>query len=640
LSESGHVITWAVLPFGVLALLLAACRTADAPVGSAVARAAIVWAGLAAVSAEGLGLFGAIGRPGLVAFWLVAALAVATRCRSWPRPKVPSRTGLGTWLGVAVLVGLVTVTALLAPPNTWDSMTYHMARVMHWQQQGSLADYPTAIVRQLASNPLAEILILHFQVLAGDDRCANLVQTLAYAGSAVVAAALARRLGGGDREAGLAALLVATLPMAILQGSSTQNDLTAAFFLLAAAERLLAWRDGGRSRQALEFAGAVGLALLTKGTAYFFAAPLVAMAGWWLLRGRDRRGPAARLALGLAMALVALVLNAGHWQRNLTAFGTPLGPQYGVATEEIGSGALASNLLRGLASNLASPVTALNEAVVTAVTALHALVGRDVNDPRLTFPQTRFELTRSVLDENQAGNPLHLGLIVLALVLALPVRNRAVAVFGALVLAGGLLFCLGLRWQPWITRLQLPFFVLAMAPVAVLLGERLSGRILGPGAAVLLVMALPWAIMNQARPLYGEPTRSFAHHLSPDIWRADRGDQIFAMRPALEPAVQAAVAAIRDRTGSGVGLVLGGDSWEYPFWVLINGDRSRPPVRIEHVCAGAVGDFAPRAVLLLGPPAPERLVCEGLRFDRTVTFPATEDTANPSGVAVYQRGSD
>jgi 4-amino-4-deoxy-L-arabinose transferase-like glycosyltransferase len=623
-------MSWGLLPLGVLALLLVACRTSDAPVGSGVARAGVLWAGLAALSAEGLGLFDAIGRPGLTICWLAAALVVARYCRV--RPRLPGWSGSG--LGVAVLVALVAVTGLLAPPNTWDSMTYHMARVMHWQQQGSLADYPTAIVRQLASSPLAEILILHFQVLNGDDGFANLVQTLAYAGSAVVAAALARRLGGGDREAALAAVLVATLPMAILQGSSTQNDLTTAFFLLAAAERLLAWRESGRSGEALEFAGALGLALLTKGTAYFFAVPLAAVAGWWLVRGLDRR----RLGLGLVMGLVVLGLNAGQWQRNLALFGTPLGPQYGVASEEIGVGALASTLLRGVASNLATPLSTLNGAVVTAVTALHTAVGRDPNDPRVTFPGTRFELTRSVLNEAEAGNPLHLGLILVAVVLALRVRNRRALAFGALVVAGGLLFCLMLRWQPWITRLQLPFFVLAMAPVAVILAERLSSRMLRVGSAVLLVSALPWAIMNQARPLYGEPTQWFAHHVSPDVWRASRSDQIFAMRPILEPAVQAAVAAIRDHTESGVGLVLGGDTWEYPFWALINADRSRPPVRIEHLCVtGAAGDFAPQSVLLLDLPAPEVLECGGLRFARVATFSADGDGGDPSGVVVYQR---
>lgn len=33
---------------------------------------------------------------------------------------------------IAVLVGVSFVVAVIAPPNNYDSMTYHMSRVAHW----------------------------------------------------------------------------------------------------------------------------------------------------------------------------------------------------------------------------------------------------------------------------------------------------------------------------------------------------------------------------------------------------------------------------------------------------------------------------------------------------------------------------
>jgi hypothetical protein len=626
----------ALLPPLALALLVGAAWRPGMAAGSAVARGALIWAALAVLALETLGLAGAIGAPALTGFWLAVSAGAGWHCRS--RPALPS----WSWSLAAggLILALVLVTALLAPPNTWDSMTYHMARVMHWQHQGSLAHYPTAIVRQLASNPLAEMLILHFQVLAGDDRFANLVQTLALGGSAAVAAAIAGHLGGDRRTAGLAAMLVLSLPMAILQGSSTQNDLATGFFLLAAAERLLAWRASGREVEGLDFAAALGLALLTKGTAYFFAAPLAAVAAWRLLAGFRRRP----LLLGLAMAALVFGLNAGHWGRNLLGFGTPLGPQYGVAVEELGPGALASNLIRGTASNLASPSGALNQALVAAVEGVHRALGREASDPRVTFPYTRFELTRSVLDESLAGNPLHWLLMLAAAGLALLRRDRAALGYGGLVLAGGLLFCLALRWQPWITRLQLPFFLLAMPAVALALAPRLTGRRLDLAVAGLLLAALPWAVLNQARPLYGELLQGLAHHVSPDVWRSPRIDQVFAMRPGLAPAYRAAVAAVAGKTGDGVGLVLGGDDWEYPFWGLLagTGDAAAAPVRIGHVCHPEAGppppaDFAPRVLLVTRAPMPETLDCEAGLYRRQALFPAAEDANSPAGVAVYLR---
>ena len=72
-----------------------------------------------------------------------------------------------------------------------------------------------------------------------------------------------------------------TLPMAILQGSSTQNDMVAAFWL-SCLVGLVCDRDfPGRPGLSLEAAVALGLilglGLLTKGTVYLLCAgPLAA----------------------------------------------------------------------------------------------------------------------------------------------------------------------------------------------------------------------------------------------------------------------------------------------------------------------------------------------------------------------------
>ena len=54
---------------------------------------------------------------------------------------------------LSLLLGIV---ALTAPPNTWDSMTYHMPRVEHWIENRNVEPYPTHILRQLSLGPGAE----------------------------------------------------------------------------------------------------------------------------------------------------------------------------------------------------------------------------------------------------------------------------------------------------------------------------------------------------------------------------------------------------------------------------------------------------------------------------------------------------
>src|SRR5262245_26322281 len=170
----------------------------------------------------------------------------------------------GAAAAVTVILAVTATIALLAPPNNWDSMTYHMPRVAHWSQAGSVAHYPTHILRQLWLGPGAEFAILHLYVLTGGDRLANLVQWLAFAGCIVGAAVVTGALGGGPRARGLAAVACATLPMAISQASSTQNDLVASFWLLSVGYWVLRFRAGASMTAAGLIGASAGLGVLTK----------------------------------------------------------------------------------------------------------------------------------------------------------------------------------------------------------------------------------------------------------------------------------------------------------------------------------------------------------------------------------------
>jgi hypothetical protein len=146
-------------------------------------------------------------------------------------------------------------------------MTYHLTRVMHWQQDRSLDFYATSIQRQLHLTPGAEYVTLHLQLLSGGDRLANLPQWFASMGSLFVVSLIAARLGATARGQALAALFCATLPMGILQSTSTQNDFVVAYWLAC----LVALVTDATTRGwpwVLALGAALGLATLTKATAF------------------------------------------------------------------------------------------------------------------------------------------------------------------------------------------------------------------------------------------------------------------------------------------------------------------------------------------------------------------------------------
>ena len=78
---------------------------------------------------------------------------------------------------IIIMILLITfITAIRVPPNNVDSLIYHLARIMHWVQNQSVAFYNTSIPSQNFLAPLAEYAILHFYLIMGSDIYSSLVQ--------------------------------------------------------------------------------------------------------------------------------------------------------------------------------------------------------------------------------------------------------------------------------------------------------------------------------------------------------------------------------------------------------------------------------------------------------------------------------
>jgi hypothetical protein len=199
----------------------------------------------------------------------------------------PSKQEIGLLSGLALLLVAVALTAAAAAPNAWDSMTYHLPRITHWIQDASVSHYPTHVLRQLTLGPGAELLAAQIELLGGSDRWINFLQAFAWIGVAIAASLLARDLGADLLGQGVAAVFAATLPMAILQASSTQNDLVVSFWLLVFAHfALRAWAGKMDLAGFLLAGGSLGLAVLIKATALTVAFP------FGLLPGQRRALPA------------------------------------------------------------------------------------------------------------------------------------------------------------------------------------------------------------------------------------------------------------------------------------------------------------------------------------------------------------
>jgi hypothetical protein len=579
-----------IIPVMVYMLLLACLRRRDdRMIAEALVKTHIIVFTYIAVSTELLSTAGGISFPYILSAWLLllaASLISLLRNLRMGNVVLPAFDDNSAHMMVlaGAIVGILAATAFAAviyPPNTWDSMTYHMPRVMHWISHHGVAYYPTQIDRQNWEAPLAEFAILHLQVLTGGDHFANFVQWLSFMVLVSLSFLVAAELGLDRRGQLMAAVFTATLPMAILQASGTQTDLVVSAFVMSFALFMLRLRTRF-SADNLLFAGAsLGLALLAKGTAYVYGAAVGITLALPLMI--DRRREAASLFKAtsalLLVVVIALAFNSGHYWRNYRWYGEPLST--GNAQVRNGDHSLAtleSNVLRNAALHLGTPYEHVNERLENGI---KNLLGSKLNDPRTTWVGASFRIPFGTND-NTAGNLLHMLMIfpcaAFLLIAWLRGKHRELIWYSSGLVLSSLLFCWLLKWQPWNSRLHTPLFVMAspLLGVMVISGGRGKRVALLAGLALFLY-SLPFALDSTSRPIVSLE------------WKYQDRDQLyFKNRPYLFADYIGAVKTLRHKNDRAIGLYMGEDDWEYPFWVLANHSTNRQgratfrPVGVAH----------------------------------------------------------
>lgn len=475
--------------------------------------ASIIWGLSLTIITEILSLLRSLTFGWLLGLWGVTSIAwalmylcpVERNLRLRPMPKIPPALAV-LLLGVSLIVAITGLIALIAPPNNSDSMTYHMSRVVHWIQNRDVASYPTHILRQLHQNPWAEFAIMNFQILSSGDRLANLVQWFSMVGSILGVALIAMQLGAGMRGQILAAVVYATFPMGILQATSTQNDYVVSFWLVCFAYYTIALTvKRATDWSTLLGAGAcLGLAILTKATAYLFAFPFLL----WLVLSRLKTARWESWRSPFMIIFLALSINLGHYGRNLDLYGYVLGPRQERAmyvSEVFTVSSIISNIVRNIGLHIGTPFERINAVTEKGIRVLHTLMGIETNDPRTTWAGREFHIPIMSNHEDKAGNAIHLALIIMSVCLALKWgvlrETRSLLHYSIAVTVAFLLVSLFLKWQPWHSRLHLPLFVLRSPFIAIVLSKIPNHRVAVSIATVLVLAALPWVLYNKSRPL-------------------------------------------------------------------------------------------------------------------------------------------
>jgi Dolichyl-phosphate-mannose-protein mannosyltransferase len=600
-----------VLCFAVLVVTYAAISTERGVLTrwrASFLSAAVTWGLTVTAITELLSLFDLITFVWLLALWLGVFMLSATICFTvstkekltglFQFPHHIPRFEFWCLMAVVMIISMVGLVALAAPPNNPDSMTYHMPRVMHWVQNQSVAHYPTNIVRQLFRPPWSGFAIMQVQVLNGGDHWANLIQWFSMFGSIIGVSLIARQLGADTRGQVLAATIAVTIPMGILQASTTQNDYVTAFWMVCLVHYILCFKAEPHWSNTVGVGASLALALLTKGTAYLYAAPLLV---WFVLSTvRSLRWRALRPLL--AIAAIVLVINLGHYTRNFKIWGTPfvVDVDSPFINKAFTVPVVLSNVVTNVSLHIGTSSWRVNGWLEDAIRAVHIPLGVSVSNPYTTPNADRPFYQRAFRkNEDMSGNPFHLALIIGAMACLLLSRKRVAppdsSTYAICLIFAFLIFCTYLNWNPYHSRLHLPLFVLWSPLIAVVLAERATYRSAFWIGTWLIAASTLYVFENENRPIIG-----IRSHTS--VFTANRVDQIFKPFSVVKGEFVSSTQFVETQNCSRVGLDLGEYGLEYPLWVLLR-KINRDPIWIEHVNVRNVStakssvDFLPCAVI-------------------------------------------
>lgn len=514
------------------------------------------------------------------------------------------------FFGILVIIFLIElIIALKSAPTNWDSMTYHLSRIMHWIINRNLNPYPTDEIRQIYMPPYAEILILNSILLVKSDILAALIQFFSMIGSLIVISALTNIFGGGKKEQWFAVIFIATLPMGILQSTSTQTDYVVSFYLITFVYLYIAYFKNNRLDFLILSAVSLGLALNTKQVAillsifvffiyilYYIFLKVINFNSNSLLV--IKKG----MIIIMIFLLIILSINCGYFVRNNEAFGSIFGSSTltkSTVNEDFSIKTIYINFFRNAGLHL-STNTFLDPLFMQILDFLIKSVKLDINDPNYTFQNTTFTISGFPINEDVVGNFLAVQIIFLSFITCIIYWRKVPKDMQLYIIAfifSILAFCMTLKWQPWGSRLHLPYFVLSGPIVGYCMVKFIRKEIVITLLCAIIFFSTPFLFLNVSRPLISDnEVLSLADYIKPlGFEKLGKGLEYIAHKNII-PKKKSILfsprlityengiwwnnnltyteinAYLKEKNFSTIGLDIsyGEDDWEYIFWAIQN----------------------------------------------------------------------
>lgn len=546
-------------------------RMRPMPLSGALSISFAAWIAFETILLNILSLFGAINKNWVITFhvvlllmWFVFTIVFKPKMLNMYFKKyfifcrrVSKNQRYYLLLPLLILIG---ISAWLYPPNNYDSLTYHMSRVVHWMQNKSIDYYPTPNDRQNVMGPGAEYLILVFQLITYSDFLANFIQYISFIFLIISISYISRILRLPGKWVPYVTIIASTAPIAIMQASNTKNDLIAALMssaILISSARL--YLGSLRKMNYFEFI-LIGMCFasgyLVKPTSLLITVPVILLGIVIQMKPLIRKGISMkRLMVCLSCFLVTIAIIAGP-------------DLYRKSSYHINRHELYPMFSKYDSDRMWNPVRVL----------AHNIPFRDEMRSLLKNIGYRGDLiTKDVfhLHEDMIGNPFQ---ILTFLILTIFTMGFSIAIYfypflwipfilSLTPVMAWFFFGIIIRDQGWITRLTIPFFFIL--PFSFIFFASLSRknlllkRLITVGLVSIALPSLAYAFLVACKV----PARPIIPHY---FWgeKPGRIPEYYnnaGVKDIHDIFLSAAVKSSCDR----IGLIMGPDSPEYPLiWRL------------------------------------------------------------------------
>jgi len=485
-----------------------------------------------------------------------------------------------------------------------------MARISHWIQNENVDFFGTNNYRQNSYAPFSEFISLNLRLLSNNDLFANLVQWFCFLICIITVSLISREYDQNRTLQLFSAFLIATIPIAILMSSNTKNDLVVGAYALTFFYFQLSFAKTLNYDDIIYSGISLGLAILTKATGYIFVLSIGLTFFIYNLIKSDRAYFSNIVYSTITTVLIGFLINLPFYIRchfkyhNFLA----LNVNKGVVNEVFSFFTIVSNSLRNIAIHLGSTVELWNWYIYRIV---QVLIGDKMNDPNTTYLDLVFRPPRFIIHEDHTGNMLHVLLILFSLIIGIILFKKFTKYQLSSILIpllSILLWCLLLKWQKWPSK-HLPLFLISVPYITLALDNidhvKTKKMIISFIIIIFSYGSISLLFYNKSRPILPLNEKS--------IFFIDRLEGYFANRPELYSEYKQIVdkIIIEDVTDE-IGMCIGGNSWEYPFWVMLEKKYNNQMPKIVHQ---KINNHQDEIIFLNGTKLPKYIILEKWKLD-------------------------